>query len=427
MREVPASHALMDGKLRVYRREKSSRWQCATYLAGREHRASTKTESLAEAKDFARDWYLTLQGKLRQGELKAEKTFREAADAFEREYEVLTEGQRSARYIQTQKDRLRVHLIPHFGSMPLSAITAAAVQEYRITRQKSVRERPNPLGTQTTPNQRGKPRRPPKPLKPPARNTIHQEMVALRQVLKCALRHGWLDHLPDLSAPYRASGKVSHRGWFSPDEYRQLYTATRKRAQKLKGTQWEWMGEQLHDYVLFMANTGLRPDEAARLEFRDVAISGDADERILEIQVRGKRGTGICLSTRGAVRPFERLAKRNTPKGQKRPPASARLFPMTHRQLFNTILDEEGLKTDREDTPRTAYSLRHTYICFRLMEGADIYQVAKNCRTSVDMIEKYYAAHIRTSINAAAINVRRPAAAPPNKRAVSAIEKARSP
>jgi hypothetical protein len=42
------------------------------------------------------------------------------------------------------------------------------------------------------------------------------------------------------------------------------------------------------------------------------------------------------------------------------------------------------------------------------MEGADIYQIAKNCRTSVEMIEKYYAAHIKTSLDAAAINVMRP-------------------
>jgi hypothetical protein len=41
------------------------------------------------------------------------------------------------------------------------------------------------------------------------------------------------------------------------------------------------------------------------------------------------------------------------------------------------------------------------------MEGADIYQIAKNCRTSVKMIENYYASHIKTSLNAAAINVRR--------------------
>ncbi len=58
---------------------------------------------------------------------------------------------------------------------------------------------------------------------------------------------------------------------------------------------------------------------------------------------------------------------------------------------------------------RTAYSLRHTYICLRLMEGADIYQIAKNCRTSVEMIEKFYATHIKTSLDAAAINVRRSA------------------
>jgi len=40
--------------------------------------------------------------------------------------------------------------------------------------------------------------------------------------------------------------------------------------------------------------------------------------------------------------------------------------------------------------------------------GAEIYPVAKNCRTSVEMIEKYYAAHIKTSLDAAAINVMRP-------------------
>ncbi len=52
-------------------------------------------------------------------------------------------------------------------------------------------------------------------------------------------------------------------------------------------------------------------------------------------------------------------------------------------------------------------SPRHTYICLRLMEGADIYQVAKNCRTSVEMIEKYYASHINNMLDASAINVRR--------------------
>ena len=35
---------------------------------------------------------------------------------------------------------------------------------------------------------------------------------------------------------------------------------------------------------------------------------------------------------------------------------------------------------------------------------ADIYQIAKNCRTSVEMIEKYYAVHIKNTLDTSAIN-----------------------
>ena len=79
---------------------------------------------------------------------------------------------------------------------------------------------------------------------------------------------------------------------------------------------------------------------------------------------------------------------------------------MMHTELFNTILDEQKLKFDREGQRRTQYSLRHTYICLRLMEGADIYQIAKNCRTSVKMIEDFYASHIKDLLDTASINVR---------------------
>ena len=106
------------------------------------------------------------------------------------------------------------------------------------------------------------------------------------------------------------------------------------------------------------------------------------------------------------------------------------LFDRTHRELLKTVLVEEGLKFDREGQRRTAYSLRHTYICLRLMEGADIYQIAKNCRTSVEMIEKYYASHIKTSLDAAAINVRKSKMAPIMKdrpKRKETAEKKRSP
>ncbi len=115
-----------------------------------------------------------------------------------------------------------------------------------------------------------------------------------------------------------------------------------------------------------MANTGLRPDEVKRLEFRDVAIVDDYDIEETDF-----------------------------------------IFSTSPRELLNAVLDETRLKVDRDGNSRTAYSLRHTYICFRLMEGADIYQIAKNCRTSVEMIEKYYASHIKTNLDASAINVKK--------------------
>jgi integrase len=233
---------------------------------------------------------------------------------------------------------------------------------------------------------------------------MHQEIVVTRQVYRTAIRQGWFHHPPDLSAPYKASGKVVHRAWFSPEEYKTLYQATRERARNPKKERWRKECENFHDYVLFMANTGLRPDEAARLQYRDVTVVTDDDTqiRILEIEVRGKRGVGYCKSMPGAVTPFERLGKRNEP-----PTPDTVTFGNVQRELFNTVLDELGLKIDRDGQRRTAYSLRHTYICMRLMEGADIYQVAKNCRTSVEMIEKFYAAHIKNMLDASAINVRK--------------------
>lgn len=430
------SHTLMDGKVHVYRRENSSFWQCAVFLGGRNHRQTTRQKSLALAMDFAREWYMEryADDRLRRRGLPlptdderaaageplflrprpkakpAGPTFRDAADAFVAEYGVITHGERNATYVEGKSRHLRLYLLPYFGDRPLSEITAGLIQEYRV-------HRLNPPDASSETRSRGRSKAVPKR---PARSTMHQELVTLRQVLKTANRKGWIAALPDMSAPYKASGKISHRAWFSPDEYKRLYEATRERARNPKNERWRGECEQFHDYVLFMVNTGLRPDEASRLEYRDVnvVLDDETNQRILEIEVRGKRGVGYCKSMPGAVQPFMRLRKRNDPT------PTDLIFGKVQRELLNAILDELGLKTDREGNPRTAYSLRHTYICLRLMEGADIYQVAKNCRTSVEMIEKFYASHIKNTLDAAAINVRKP---PKARKAPSTLRRGRTP
>lgn len=440
------THTILDGKVHVYRRSNSRFWQCSHYLSGRNHRQSTKETTLREAKEFAEAWYnelrvfdrmqrlgSTLTGKLagatgtatasgpspslvgtdpRRGAARrrtptqpadSAPTFAEAAQEFLREYEVMTAGERNERYVRQKDDHVRVHLLPFMGDKLVTEITSATAQDYRVHRATSR------IDKKTGEAQR------------PARSTLHSEIVTLRQILKTANRKGWIPAVPDLSAAYQRSGKISHRAWFSPDEYKMLYEATRERAKNPLNPRWRGACEQLHDYILFMVNTGLRPDEASNLQFRDVTIRKDestGNERILEIEVQGKRGVGYCKSMPGAVHPFQRVQKRKQGK------PTDLVFGKVQRELLNTILEELNLKHDRQGNERTAYSLRHTYISMRLMEGADIYQIAKNCRTSVEMIEKHYAAHIRDVIDTAAVNVRKSKTRPRKAAARRAIDKA---
>jgi len=400
------SHTFMDGRVHVYKRDNSRYWQCSTYMHGRNHRVSTREESLVLAKDAAKDWYMTLYADARSQRVdsrlallmrkagrvaaspdykispKPKKetgpSFREAAEKFMGEYRIITQGQRNEAWAKEHERRIKTHLMSFFGDMPVAAINAGLVQEYRVQRHTNSNKKPS-------------------------RSTLHHETVTLRLVLKTAHRYGWIAQVPDISAPYKTSGKVNHRAWFSPEEYKALYEASRDRTKNPPRERDRTAWEDFHDYILFMANTGLRPDEAGRLEYRDVTIVTDQDsgERLLEIEVRGKRGVGYCKSMTGAILPFQRMQKRHS--GQ----PTARIFGKTPAHLLNQVLSELNLKHDRDGNVRTAYSLRHTYICLRLMEGADIYQIAKNCRTSVEMIEKFYAAHLKNTLDASAINVRK--------------------
>lgn len=393
---MTSRHVILGRKVHIYKRG-GRYWNCSTTMGGKQYRETTKKEELRNAEDFAEDWYLELRGKFKRGEtaklveVNGEKNFEHAAEQFIREFPIMTEGQRNPQYVAGHERRLRKYLIPFFGKKGMSQVTSGLIHEYRLHRMETGKGRHD---------------------KPLARQTLHQEIVVLRQVLKLALRQGHISALPDLSQPYRSNSKISHRAWFSHDEYKLLYEATRERAKNPPHSEHKKDYEDLHDYVLFMVNTGLRPDESHHIQVRDVSVVDDAgsNETILEIDVRGKRGVGFCKSMPGAVHPFQRIIKRHALK------PNDLVFPKQQHELFNTLLSELGLKIDREGQRRTFYSLRHTYVCFRLMEGADVYQIAKNCRTSVKMIEDFYASHIKNMVDASVVNVRRPkVAARPKK------------
>ena len=422
-------HTIMDGRVQLYPRPNSPFWWFSCSVNAKQVRRSTGEESLTRAKDVARDLYLTLLGKVvaatvgveaapapaaldQMGKYLADElrnvgrkrnivkaagpTFAAAGEIWEKQYPILTEGERSPKHVSNSLARLNNHLLPFFRDKMVTEITRATARDYLVARVTPITGKD---GKVIMDKRTGKPWR-------PSRSTLHQEMVVLRLVLEAASSEGWLSVVPKLTMPYKASNKISHRGWFSHDEYDALYKRTAERAKKPPHNRGRWKeeNEDLHDYVLFMTNTGLRPDEAKLLQLRDITIVDDdaTGEQILEIAVRGKRGTGWCKSMPGAVFPFKRMVARH-----KFEPKDV-VFGEPPRELLNSVLEELDLKFDREGNRRTSYSFRHTYITMRLMQGADIYQVAKNCRTSVEMIEKHYAVHIKDMIDASAVNRRKP-------------------
>jgi integrase len=66
------------------------------------------------------------------------------------------------------------------------------------------------------------------------------------------------------------------------------------------------------------------------------------------------------------------------------------------RAFFEKIVKEAGLHRSHGGANRTIYSLRHTAIAFRLLKGenVDLLFLARNCRTSVDMIDRFYCRHL---------------------------------
>lgn len=158
----------------------------------------------------------------------------------------------------------------------------------------------------------------------------------------------------------------------------------------------------LQAYVLFMANTGLRVGEARNLRWGDCAFVNSPSELDRKVRVTvsasyskvNRRRTAI--GTAGAYSALKRLLdERKVNADFAR--ASDYVWCDTDggvikdfREGFNSLIREARVELDGDGAKLVIYSLRHTYITFRLQKGVDVYQLATNCGTSVAMIEKYY-------------------------------------
>ena len=79
------------------------------------------------------------------------------------------------------------------------------------------------------------------------------------------------------------------------------------------------------------------------------------------------------------------------------------------QRQFSVILADASLERGPNNEARTLYSLRHTCIMFRLLygEGMDLLTLARNARTSTEMIDRFYASHLEGEQNIEMIQSRR--------------------
>ena len=125
---------LLGGKTQIYQRDNSRFWQARAFVGGKQRQYSTKQEIQELAAKAAESWYFKLHGQSQDGVLNDRPTFKKAADQFVKEYGVITEGEQSEKWTESHAIRLRVRLVPFFGSLPLDKVTPGKVQEYRVHR-----------------------------------------------------------------------------------------------------------------------------------------------------------------------------------------------------------------------------------------------------------------------------------------------------
>jgi len=367
-------------KLRLDKRAGSDNWYARLTLpSGKRLIKTTKTDDLEAAKEVALRLYYEvdarIQNKLPATTRKFKDVARHAIHRMEAELEQGVGKQAYKDYIQV----LNKWLIPYFGGTDIAKLDLAAVTAFDAWRTE----------------QNGK---------VPAQSTINNHNAALNRVLDEAELNGWI--VKSLRPTLLNKGvKTESRGSFTVEEYRTIYTALRSYHKQTINEKSVATRETLRNYVLFLANTGVRHGtEALGLCWRNIEWYKRDGERYLAINVGGKtnKRTAIArdrvvnflwrqaqLNSRISVADFDELvaAKVDEPVFTTRLGAIATV-PNLNR-AFNALLDELGLKTGADDRIRTLYSWRHFYATQDLERGVSTHALSRQLRNSTEMIDRH--------------------------------------
>jgi hypothetical protein len=278
-------------------------------------------------------------------------------------------------------------------------------------------------------------------------STIKAHLVSVRQILKHAFKLQIIDRLPIFPT---VSYKDNPRPWFSEPEYNLLKEKSKETVQ----TDFAWKGHKIsieaHHFITFMVNTFLRPSDWYNLRRKHISDQkGDDHEPLLIINPPTSKTINTpIVSMPAAVGVFaaltayqdeqralaieeqkkkieqERKARKSRTKHkviEKKieslkpydgesyvflPHIESRSFAQRVMGAFyDKIVSDAGLTKSHAGVNRTIYSLRHTAIALRLLRGenVDLLFLARNCRTSVDMLDRFYCRHLNAMMAPAKI------------------------
>ncbi|MCU1336676.1 MAG: Site-specific recombinase, phage integrase family [Bryobacterales bacterium] len=213
---------------------------------------------------------------------------------------------------------------------------------------------------------------------------------------------------------------------FMPEEYNTLYKYARdiwipeknERDKKKKPSKKSrWYRKVFYNFMLIMANTGMRTPEAANLLRRDRGEprTGKDGGQFLPLSVRGKDMSRELVAGMNVAKYLDRIYELMDQRLKELGRTATRddhifltwegkpsktlyqssLADLLSKHHTNLLFSVEGKR-------RSNYSFRHTYATFRKLNGTKSFELAMQMGTSEKEIRETYA-HITPSASAAAI------------------------
>jgi integrase len=232
----------------------------------------------------------------------------------------------------------------------------------------------------------------------PSHATIRAEMSHFKTFADWCYRRGYFKKRIELERPSLNENRRPH---FNDKDWTKLTRFLREwvKAGKTKSGPMYRDRVMLTNYVLVLANTGIRVGEARSLKWSgiDTFVGDDGKENIV-LQVRGKTGAREVVAHTLAVKDYlQRIWELRCEELKAKPPMSEAIFchkdgkPIhSFKNGFSALIKEGGVEFDSNGQRRVIYSLRHTYATFRLHEGVNHFTLARNMGTSVKMLESFY-------------------------------------